>query len=117
MSERGFSLVELMVALVILTVGVLGLAASARVVTQMTGSGGRYGGAAAVASSRFEQLRAADCATLTGGSATTGRYTETWTVTSVSLLRVIELTVSYNDGTSTRSSTYATTISCAPVAS
>ena len=57
MNAKGFSLIELMVAMMILTVGVLGLAASARYVTQMTGSGGRYGASSVVASSRFEQLR------------------------------------------------------------
>jgi prepilin-type N-terminal cleavage/methylation domain-containing protein len=116
MNRRGFSLIEMMVALVILTVGVLGLAASARVVTQMTGSGGRYGGASSVAASRFEQLRAATCTTLSAGSATTGRYTERWTVTTSGQLRVVDLAITYNDGTSSRTATYSTAISCVPEA-
>lgn len=117
MNARGFSLIELMIAMVILTVGVLGVAASARLVTQMTGSGGRYGGSSVVASSRFERLRAGVCATLAGGSATTGKYSESWTVTisgASNLLRTVTLTISYNDGRSTRSAVFATTISCAP---
>ncbi|MBI1723748.1 MAG: prepilin-type N-terminal cleavage/methylation domain-containing protein [Gemmatimonadetes bacterium] len=114
MNARGFSLIELMIAMVILTVGVLGVAASARLVTQMTGSGGRYGGSSVVASSRFEQLRAGDCATLTAGSATTGKYSESWTVAPSGLLRTVTLTISYNDGRGTRSAVFATTISCAP---
>lgn len=117
MNERGFSLIEMMVALVILTVGVLGLAASARVVTQMTGSGGRYGSASSVAASRFEQLRAGECTDIANGSATTGRYAETWTVTTTGQLRVVILTITYNDGTSSRSTSYSTSVSCVPEAS
>ncbi|MEK6610292.1 MAG: prepilin-type N-terminal cleavage/methylation domain-containing protein [Gemmatimonadota bacterium] len=114
MNAKGFSLVELMVAMIILTVGVLGLAASARYVTSMTGQGGRFGGSAAVASTRFEQLRATSCATLAAGSATTGKYSESWTVTASGLLRTVTETVSYNNGSSLRSDVFASTISCAP---
>lgn len=114
MNAKGFSLIELMVAMIILTVGVLGLAASARYVTSMTGQGGRFGGSAAVASTRFEQLRATSCATLADGSATTGKYSESWTVTASGLLRTVTETVSYNNGSSRRSDVFASTISCAP---
>lgn len=117
MSRRGFSLIEVMIAMVILTVGILGLAASATVVTRMTGRGGRYGGSASVASARFERLRATACASLASGEATTGKYSESWTVTSSGLLRKVSLTVSYPDGSSTRSDRFASTISCAPQAS
>ncbi|MDP3775538.1 MAG: prepilin-type N-terminal cleavage/methylation domain-containing protein [Gemmatimonadales bacterium] len=114
MNAKGFSLIELMVAMIILTVGVLGLAASARYVTQMTGSGGRYGASSVVASSRFEQLRAGGCAALAAGSATTGKYSESWAIAVSGLLRTVTLTISYNDGRGTRSAVFATTISCAP---
>lgn len=117
MNTRGFSLIELMIAMVVLTVGVLGVAASARLVTQMSGSGGRFGGSAAVASSRFEQLRGGACNAIASGSATTGRYTERWVVTTSGMLRSITLTVSYNNGKSgVRSDAFATTVSCAPPA-
>lgn len=116
MNDRGFSLIELMIAMIILTVGVLGLAGSARLVTSMTGKGGRYGGSASVASSRFETLRATTCASLANGSATTGKFSESWTITTSSLLRTISLTISYRDGTSTRTANFSTTISCAPKA-
>lgn len=114
MNARGFSLIELMIAVMILTVGVLGVAGSARVVTQMTGSGARYGASAAVASSRFEQLRAADCSTVASGSATTGRFAEKWTVTTAGMLRTVTLTITYNNGTKTRTDVFSTMISCAP---
>lgn len=116
-NERGFSLAEVMIAMVILTVGVLGIAASSAAITKMTAEGGRSSGAAAVAESRIESLTATPCASLaTGGSATSGKFTESWRVTANGLLRTVEVSVSYPAGTSTRTSTYVAYISCAPKA-
>jgi prepilin-type N-terminal cleavage/methylation domain-containing protein len=117
MSDRGFSLTEVMIAMVVLTVGVLGLAASAAQVTRMTGQGGRFSGSAAVAESRLEQLRAGGCAGLAAGSATTGKYSESWTVTTAGLLRVVTVTVTYNDVGRQRNDDFISTISCAAEAS
>ncbi len=119
MSKRGFSLVEVVIAIMILTVGILGLAASATAITRMTSEGGRSGGAAGVASSRFEQLRATaavNCANLAAGSATTGRYAESWTIATTGLMRTITVTVRYPSGRGTRTSSYTTNVSCAPKA-
>lgn len=113
--ERGFSLVEVVVAILILTVGVLGLAASAGTITRLTAEGGRAGGAAAVAEARFEVLRATPCASLASGSATSGKFTETWRITATTtLLRTVFVTVSYNTGRGTRNLTFTSQISCAP---
>ena len=114
-AERGFSLVEVVVAILILTVGVLGLAASAGTITRLTGEGGRTGGAAAAAETRFEILRATPCASLANGTATSGRYAVAWRVTSVTaLLRNVDVSVSYNAGRSTRTTSFTSQISCAP---
>jgi len=117
--NRGFSLVEVVVAMVILTVGVLGLAASAGAITRLTSEGVRQAGAAAVASSRIETLRATDCAALASGSATTGAYSEAWrifTPPAAPFSRHITVVVSYRHGRGTRYSTYVTERSCAPMA-
>jgi len=113
--ERGFSLVEVVVAILILTVGVLGLAASAGTITRLTAEGGRAGGAAAVAEARFETLRGTPCASLASGSATSGKYTEAWRViTESTLLRTVIVSVSYNTGRATRTVDFTSQISCAP---
>jgi prepilin-type N-terminal cleavage/methylation domain-containing protein len=115
MNQRGFSLAEVMIAMVILSVGVLGVAASSAGITKMTAEGGRSGGSAAVAESRIEALTAIPCASLTSsGTATTGKFTESWTITTSNLLRTITETVTYPAGSATRTATYIAYISCAP---
>ena len=70
-ARKGFSLIELMVAIMMLTVGLLGLAATTAVSTQMIGAGGRHTLAASVAQSRFETMQRGPCAALTAGSSYT----------------------------------------------
>lgn len=116
MNTRGFSLIEVVVAMVILTVGVLGLAASAGAISRLTAEGGRASEAAAVASSRLERLRATPCGSMTNGSATSGQISETWRIVTPSaapFAREITVVVSYPYGRGTRSATYITEISCA----
>jgi prepilin-type N-terminal cleavage/methylation domain-containing protein len=113
MNERGFSLIEVVVAILILTVGILGLAATAGQVTKMVGWGGRYGASAVAAAAQLEQLRATPCASLAAtGSATVGIYSLSWTVTASGNLRTMTLTVSYPNGRSTRSDVYESERSC-----
>ncbi len=78
-SRAGFTIVELLVAVVILAIGVLGLAGtSAVVLQQMTGGNSQLLGSQ-MAASRFEKMAGRNCT----GFATSGtRYsrgvTETW---------------------------------------
>jgi prepilin-type N-terminal cleavage/methylation domain-containing protein len=117
MNERGFSLAEVMIAMVILTVGVLGIAASSATITRMSSEGGRSSGSAAVAESRIEVLTATPCASLaSSGSATSGKFSETWTVTTSNLLRTITVNVTYPSGRASRTAAYVAYMSCAPKA-
>jgi prepilin-type N-terminal cleavage/methylation domain-containing protein len=113
MTRRGFSLVEVMIAIVILTAGILALAATSGAVVRLTSQGGRMGGSSLVAEGRFELLRATACASLASGSTVEAPYTVVWTVVTSGNLRTIGLTVSYPTGRRTRSDSYSTTISCA----
>lgn len=116
MNERGFSLIEVMVATIILIAGVIALASSSATITRMTAEGNRAAAAALVASSRFESLRAVGCTGMSSGSAITGRFTERWEVSSVAggAAKKVVLRVSYSTGsdTGTRSLTYGTLVSC-----
>jgi prepilin-type N-terminal cleavage/methylation domain-containing protein len=116
-SNRGFSLIEVIAAMVILTVGVMGLAASSTAITKMTEQGGRSGGSAIAAASLFDSLRATSCASLgASGSATAGKFSHRWTVTTTGLMRTVVDTVTYAGTPFTRRSAYATWLSCAPEA-
>ena len=94
-ARKGFSLIELMVAIMILTVGLLGLAASSAVATQMIGAAGRHTLAASVAQSRFEMLRRGRCTTLVGGSSYTRGVSESWQIDSVRASAFVTERVTY----------------------
>ena len=82
--RRGFTLVELIVAIVILSVGVLGLASTAAVVTRQIGGGAQQSRAAAVAQARFESLRGMSCVDYGGlpfsGTDDAEGFRESWSV-------------------------------------
>ena len=99
-------LVEVVVATLVLTVGVLALAGTAPAVERMVAAGERMGGAAAAAASRFERLRAAGCGAPSDGRTDDARYTERWVVTAAGPLRTVALIVTYADGRGTRSDAF-----------
>lgn len=79
----GASIVEMLVAIVILAIGVLGLAATASMVVRHMGSGARLGAAATLAQARFERLSAAACEALLAapsGEAVARGVREQWRV-------------------------------------
>ena len=79
-SREAFTLLEVLVALVVLGVGILGLSANAALVSRLVGDGSRLTLAATVATSRLEELRALPCAGITSGSAITRGIEERWSV-------------------------------------
>jgi Tfp pilus assembly protein PilV len=60
-NEGGFTIIEIMIAIVILMVGVLGLVMTAALTTRMMGRANRAQQAAAYASKRMEMMRTAAC--------------------------------------------------------
>lgn len=86
----GFTLIEVMIAVIVLAIGVIALLGSSAMVTRMLGQGRHATQAVEVATRRLENLRRAAYATATpctdaafvGGTATGTGYTETWTITT-----------------------------------
>jgi prepilin-type N-terminal cleavage/methylation domain-containing protein len=78
--RSGFTLLEVLVALVILGTGILGLAGSAALVSRLVGDGSRLTLAATVATGRIEYLRSLGCNGASSGSAVTRGIEERWTV-------------------------------------
>jgi prepilin-type N-terminal cleavage/methylation domain-containing protein len=111
-SRGGFTLVEMLVAVVILAVGVLGLAAtSATVLRQMTGAN-MQSRASQIAASRIELLSGRTCPALgVAGSATTGAVTETWNVAPAAN-QTLNVTVSVTFAGRTNPEQFRTVIAC-----
>ena len=112
-SRAGFTIVELLVALMIFAVGMLGLAATAGSVTKMMGGAKRQVIAANIAQSRLEKLRSSPCTTLASGADTTRGVTNTWTVTTVTRGKSVIDSVRIPMGRGqVRTRVYMTTLPC-----
>lgn len=111
--ERGFTIVEVLVAVLILSVGLLALASTAALVTRMIGQGDRYTEATTLAGRRIEALRARRCSA-ESGSETQGYFTVTWTSTSIMSGRAKQVAVTVTSPTTkgTRTDTFYSTIVC-----
>jgi len=88
-----FTLVELLVAIVVATIGLLALAATAGLVASHVGDGARLTGGAHLARSVLDSLRASDCAAVTGGRVTRVGVSADWTATRDSAATVVDLRV------------------------
>ena len=112
-NRRGFSMPELMAAVMILAVGVLGLASTAAVMTRQVHGGAKQSTAAQVAESRLELMRGTPCAALYGGSAMTRGVDEIWTVAPGANNTVrASVTVTYTANRAPQSRTYVSGIAC-----
>ena len=113
-SSGGFTIVEVVVAIVVFTLGILGLVGTAATVTRMVGRSQQYNMSASLAQQRVEMLLAAGCGSMASGTATSGAYTVTWTVASTSggLGRSIGITVTYRTAAGMRTDTFTSAASC-----
>jgi type IV pilus modification protein PilV len=121
-NRSGFTLIEVMVAIVILSVGVLGLISTSALVTRMIGRGNMTTKATQLAQTRLEILRqqalstTPSCSSVSGGTATASSgISEVWTVTTpagFSSLRQLSVTVTYPISGGTRTATMTTQVRC-----
>ena len=115
---RGFTLVEVLIAVVILSVGVLGMVGSAGLVSRMIGQGKRNTQAAIVAMQRMETIREQAlstnprCTALANGTATTNGVSENWRVTGSGRSRRIRLIVTYPTNRGVATDTVNTVVGC-----
>lgn len=115
--RKGFTIIEIIIAIVIMVVGVLGLASTAAVVARLIGGGAQLTLAANVAQSRFEILRSTRCADIANGSADSGRgVTEQWRVTQVKPdLFEVDVAVQYTTTSGPKTpQAYRSHVSCRP---
>jgi Tfp pilus assembly protein PilV len=111
----GFTIVELIVAVVVMVIGVMGLASTAAVVSRLIGGGAHQATAATVAQSRFESLRSVRCAAIVSGSATTRKVRERWVTELMAprYYRVVD-TVRFDTPKGERAQAYRSYIRCTP---
>jgi prepilin-type N-terminal cleavage/methylation domain-containing protein len=100
----GFTLIEVLIAIGILSVGILALLQTAASITVMLRDGRLRTTASAMAASRIDNLRLAaasttpTCASVTSGSATSQNGSETWTVAGTGRSRTVTATVTISNG-------------------
>lgn len=63
-NQRGFTIIEVLIAIIVLTVGILAMVTTAALVTRMIARGQRSADASAFAARRLERLRPAACIAL-----------------------------------------------------
>jgi Tfp pilus assembly protein PilV len=101
----------------VLSIGVLGLASTAAVVTRMMGTAEMQSDASTIAASRFESLRGTRCP-LTTGSATGAGISESWAVSPIGnpgyrMYEVVD-SVAYQSRNGQRSQSYRSIVQCLP---
>jgi type IV pilus modification protein PilV len=117
-AERGFTIIEVLIAVLILTVGLLGLASTAAVVSRMVAQGDRFTEASNLASRQFETFRSSwtgtNCAGAADGSSAVSGYTVAWSVVSIvnGRAREVRVTVTEPTGRGNRTHTFFQTIVC-----
>ncbi len=119
--QSGFTLMEVMVAIVILSVGLLAMASATANVTRMIGHGKWATVASQVAMQRLENVRrvaystspACTSSALIGGSATLGSgVSETWSITGSGNTRQVLVTVTYPGVGRSTTDTITTILRC-----
>lgn len=116
--ERGFTILEVLIAVMILTVGLLGLVSTAALVTRMIAQGAWYSEASTRATRQFENFRSrwtgTGCAGAANGSSASDGFTLTWTVTSAAggRARQVQLVVQSPTARGPRTDTFYSTILC-----
>lgn len=120
-ANSGFTVVEVLVAVVLLGVGVVALVGSSAMTTRMIGRGKVETRAAQAASQRMETLRVAAHSTsprctsplfASGGPVSANGITQSWVVPAVGKVRSVQVNVTYRTAGGTRTASLRTMFEC-----
>jgi len=121
-AERGFSLIEVMLSVVLLTVGVMALVGSSAMVSRMIGRGRAATFVGQQSSSRFDQLRqlaastSPPCTAAGFASGSQNQYeggvSESWTVPASGNSRLVQVILSHRTAQGTVADTVKSYILC-----
>jgi len=112
--QRGFTIVEILIAITVLTVGLLSFLGTSALITRMLARSDRAATATFYAQERIERLQGQPCGTMTSGNETrTGGYQVNWTLTPASGSERARIIVRYRTGpTTAREDTLETSVLC-----
>jgi len=97
-TEKGFSLIEVMIALVLFAIGLLAFAGLEIVAVRNATYSKDYGKANTYAQQKVEEMKGTDWASVSTGSDTLEqRFTRAWTVTATETVKTVAVTVTWVD--------------------
>lgn len=106
-SQGGFTLMEIVIALFIFSIGVMAVTMMQTMALQNTNAAHQKIGASSWLTSQMEQIIGTPYANLTSGNAIQDHYTISWTVDpAVNNSRTVHLTVGWFDGYASKSETF-----------
>ncbi|HYN79947.1 MAG TPA: prepilin-type N-terminal cleavage/methylation domain-containing protein [Gemmatimonadaceae bacterium] len=111
-SQRGFTLIEVVVAIVILAAGALALAGSAAVTVRRMSDTARRSSGVTMARSRAEASMASACGSLASGSETARGVRSDWVVSAGAVSAELSQRVSYPTSRGARSDDFLTAAPC-----
>ena len=111
-ARRGFTVIEMIIAIMVMSIGIMGLAGTARYVAMQMGNGSTQTVAATFATKISDSLSARRCAAIVGGSATKRGVTITWTVADSSRTKWVTEQVQYKTKSGPKTVNYLTVIQC-----
>jgi prepilin-type N-terminal cleavage/methylation domain-containing protein len=94
-ARHGLTLIEVMIAIIVMAIGIMGLAGTASYVTQQMGGGNMQTIAAGMATKVADSLSARRCSALVSGEQTSRGVTVRWTVEDSSRTRWVRQAVQY----------------------
>ncbi len=114
LARRGFSVVEVLVALVLIAVGLLGMAGSAALALRTASAAARQQSAVQLATTRLARLTAAGCASAADGATSDdGSVREDWTIGPlVGGMRFISARVNWRATSGTQALSLSSAIPC-----
>jgi len=107
-----FTIVEMLVAIVVFTIGLVALAATSGLVAAHVGDGGRLTAAAHAARTVLDSLGASGCDAIVGGSAARDGVALQWVVSRDSSAAQVELTVGAALRRGSRRDVYSLVVPC-----
>ena len=110
--RHGFTVIEMIIAIMVMSIGVMGLAGTARYVAMQMGNGNNQTVAATFATKVADSLSARRCAAIVSGSQAKRGVTITWTVADSSRTKWVTEQVQYTTKSGPKTLNYLTVIQC-----